>query len=83
MMTQAILYAAADQIAEVTSQLNAGLITIHEFLDFMARQRDAISGLKIEGMICPFTGLRYPTAEELAAIDAENAPLDAMTSKAA
>jgi hypothetical protein len=70
-MQQQQLDVVGAEINALINQLQGGLITVIEFVDAIAHKRvylpneDALCGL-----LCPFTGLRYPTAEELAVMDA-------------
>ena len=61
-LTQAEFNTIGKEITAVIEQLKSGMITVTEFLDFMTRIKippDATAGL-----ICPFTGLAYPTVAE-------------------
>lgn len=60
------------ELGAVTAQLLNGTITLTEFVDAVARfkpQTDVPDCTA--GLVCPFTGLRYPTVAETDAFMAE------------
>lgn len=62
---QAKLDYIGEEITAVVEQLGMGLITLTEFVDTIAsfkRITDVPDGTA--GLLCPFTGLRYPTVAE-------------------
>lgn len=64
-MNQKELDVIGQQLTAVTEQLNAGLITITEFVNFIAHMKRVTDVPDFAaGLVCPFTGIRYPTVEE-------------------
>ena len=68
---QFALDTCALSINNAIDQLQAGLITITEFKQLIVHAcPDNYSVDYMAGLTCPYTGLRYPTQEELDFVDA-------------
>ena len=64
-MNQANLDYIGQEITAVTEQLVMGLITVTEFVDTIASFKRVTDVPDCTaGLLCPFTGLRYPTVAE-------------------
>lgn len=61
---QSKLNKVGEQINDLNHQLNNGLCTVNEYLSKMAELACTTEVLDLTGLICPITGLRYPSEEE-------------------
>lgn len=59
----------AEELAERINHVNNGLCTVVEFI-LAVRSINLLDG-EVAGLLCPFTGLRYPSKTETAKIDKE------------
>ena len=65
--TQGTFDQIGNDMKAVTEQLHEGMITVQEFVHYMSQVHEQMKGLDFAGLVCPFTGLRYPTEEEMKA----------------
>lgn len=70
-MDQNQLNAIGTELGAVLEQYANGMITVVELLEFAVKlhRNQAVSYESVAGLLDPVTGLRYPSAEELAAVD--------------